>query len=287
MKGFGDSIMIWKTRRQSFDTAGGGILMGILNVTPDSFSDGGHYVNPSEAVAHALEMEREGASIIDIGGESTRPGADSVGEDEEKARVLPVIREIRRQSGILISIDTRKSGVARAALEAGADIVNDVEGAKAPGMAELCAESGCGLVVMHMKGEPKTMQENPIYVDVVREVRSFFQERYDFLLGKGVAAEQICWDPGIGFGKSLEHNLALIAGLESLRVGDRPLLLALSRKRMIGAILDDAEAGRQALPTAVLSVCGHQRGAQIHRVHDVRECRMALNLEMAVESFAR
>lgn len=285
MNTFGDSIMIWKTRRQSFDTAGGGILMGILNVTPDSFSDGGSFVDGEKAVAHALLMEREGATIIDIGGESTRPGSDSVEEEEEKARVLPVIRAIRSRSDVLISVDTRKPGVARAALDAGADIINDVEGGRTPGMAEVCAEYGCGLVVMHMKGAPKTMQENPIYGDVVTEVRGFFEERYEALLSRGVVADQICWDPGIGFGKSTEHNLTLIARLAELRVGERPLLLALSRKRMIGTILGDAEAGREALPTAILTVCGHDRGAQIHRVHDVRECRMALMLDHAVRAF--
>ena len=285
MNRFRDSIMIWKTRRQSFDAAKGGILMGILNITPDSFSDGGSFVALSKAVEHALIMEREGASIIDVGGESTRPGSDSVGEEEEKERVIPVICEIRKSSDILISIDTRKPEVARAALEAGADIVNDVGGAQAPGMAEVCAEYRCGIVVMHMKGEPKTMQENPAYHDVVDEVRSFFEERYQSLLKAGVEAEQICWDPGIGFGKSIKHNLALIAGLEKLRVAKRPLLLALSRKRMIGDLLGDAGAGRQPLGTAILTLCGHNHGAQIHRVHDVKECRMALTLGMAVSAF--
>lgn len=285
MNMFGDSIMIWKTRRQSFDTTDGGILMGILNVTPDSFSDGGRFIDLGKAVDHALSMEKAGAMIIDIGGESTRPGSDSVDEDEEKERILPVIRAIRSCSDVVLSVDTRKPGVARAALDAGADIINDVEGGRIPGMAELCAEYGCGLVVMHMKGEPKTMQENPVYGDVVAEVRDFFEERYEALLSQGVQAEQICWDPGIGFGKSLDHNLALIAGLSELRVGGRPILLALSRKRMLGAILGDAGEGKKALPTAVMTVCGHERGAQIHRVHDVYECRIALALHHAVSSF--
>ncbi|MEG1257705.1 MAG: dihydropteroate synthase [Akkermansia sp.] len=257
--------------------------MGILNVTPDSFSDGGRYASCSQAVEHALEMQRAGAMIIDVGGESTRPGSQSVPFFNELQRVLPVIREIRKCSDVIISVDTRKPAVAHAALEAGADIINDVEGMRAKGMAAVCASAGCGVVVMHMQGQPETMQERPHYDDVVGAVRAFFEERYEFLLGKGLKPEQICWDPGIGFGKSLEHNLSLLAHLEDLRVGGRPILLALSRKRMISEILGSQAEGRLPLGTAVLSVLGHQKGAQLHRVHDVKECRHALELAMAVE----
>lgn len=278
-------MMIWQTRRKKVDVTRGGLLMGILNVTPDSFSDGGRYDSVERAVAHALDMERRGALIIDIGGESTRPGSEPVCVDEELDRVIPVLKALRDRSDILLSVDTRRPEVARQALERGADIINDIEGLASPPMAELCAASGCGTVIMHMNGEPRTMQDQPRYDNVVNEVRGYFETRYADLTHRGIAPEQICWDPGIGFGKNLEHNLALIARLERLRVAGRPIMLALSRKRTLGRILGDETLGRSPLPTAVMTAYGHRAGAQLHRVHDVAECAQALTLFQAVEAY--
>ena len=261
--------MNWLVRRDVLDVARGGVLMGIVNVTPDSFSDGGRFYATERAVSHAKELERQGALILDIGGESTRPGAAEVAAEEELDRVLPVVRELRSCTDAVISVDTRHAAVAAAVLEAGADVINDISGLREAGMAELCAAARCGVVAMHMQGRPETMQDAPSYGDVVREVRGYFEERYDFLLGRGLEPEQICWDPGIGFGKTAEHNLALLSNMDKLQVAGRPVLLGLSRKRMLGAVLGDAEQGRAPLSTAVMTVWGHLHGAQIHRVHDL------------------
>lgn len=277
--------MNWLVRRHVLNVERGGVLMGIVNVTPDSFSDGGCFNSLERAVRHARELERQGAVLLDIGGESTRPGAAEVSVEEELDRVLPVVRELRQCSDALISVDTRHAEVAAAVLEAGADVINDISGLQADGMAELCAAARCGVVAMHMQGRPETMQKAPAYGDVVQEVRAYFEERYDFLLGKGLVPEQICWDPGIGFGKTLEHNLALLSNMDRLHVGGRPVLLGLSRKRMLGAILGGTEEGRAPLSTAVMTVWGHLHGAQVHRVHDVEECSRALKLVQAAEPF--
>ena len=273
--------MNWLVRRDVLDVARGGVLMGIVNVTPDSFSDGGRFYATERAVSHAKELERQGALILDIGGESTRPGAAEVAAEEELDRVLPVVRELRSCTDAVISVDTRHaavaagggggicSAVAAAVLEAGADVINDISGLREEGMAELCAAARCGVVAMHMQGRPETMQDAPSYGDVVREVRGYFEERYDFLLGRGLEPEQICWDPGIGFGKTAEHNLALLSNMDKLQVAGRPVLLGLSRKRMLGAVLGDAEQGRAPLSTAVMTVWGHLHGAQIHRVQHI------------------
>ena len=279
--------MNWLVRRDVLDVARGGVLMGIVNVTPDSFSDGGRFYATERAVSHAKELERQGALILDIGGESTRPGAAEVAAEEELDRVLPVVRELRSCTDAVISVDTRHAAVAAAVLEAGADVINDISGLREAGMAELCAAARCGVVAMHMQGRPETMQDAPSYGDVVREVRGYFEERYDFLLGRGLEPEQICWDPGIGFGKTAEHNLALLSNMDKLQVAGRPVLLGLSRKRMLGAVLGDAEQGRAPLRTAVMTVWGHLHGAQIHRVHDVAECARALRLIRAAEPFVR
>ncbi|WP_295875966.1 dihydropteroate synthase [uncultured Akkermansia sp.] len=279
--------MNWFVRRHELNVERGGVLMGIVNVTPDSFSDGGRFYALEEALGHAEELERQGAVILDIGGESTRPGAAEVSADEEVARVLPVVRELRKQSEAVISVDTRHAAVAAAVLEAGADVINDISGLSDPGMAELCAEARCGVVVMHMQGRPETMQDAPAYGDVLEEVRRYFEERYDFLLGKGLLPEQVCWDPGIGFGKTLDHNLTLLSNMDQLHVAGRPVLLGLSRKRMLGAILGGTDSGREPLSTAVMTVWGHLHGAQIHRVHDVEESARALRLVQAAEPFVR
>lgn len=256
--------------------------MGILNVTPDSFSDGGQHDAPQSALAQALRMIEDGADIIDIGGESTRPGADPVGEEEEIARVIPVISELRSKWDGLISIDTMKSEVAREALEAGADIVNDVSGLQAPEMVAVCAEAQCGIVAMHMQGKPRTMQHAPEYEDVVAEVRGFFVERLQSLIDSGIDPERVSFDPGIGFGKSLEHNLELLRGLERLQVEDRPLLIGLSRKSFIGKLLESDRMEDRKWPTVALTAWTRESGARIHRVHEVRPNREALRMTEAI-----
>lgn len=262
----------------------GGAVMGILNVTPDSFSDGGLHAGVDAALAHARLLVEQGADIIDVGGESTRPGAAEVAPEEEMRRTRPVIEALRAAFPALrISIDTRHAEVARAALQAGADVVNDITGMAAPEMRRLCAEMPCGVVLMHMQGRPETMQLAPQYEDVVAEVRTFFEERLRLAQQAGIAAERICLDPGIGFGKTLEHNLALIRQLESLRVAGRPLLMALSRKRFMGELLGDAQLVRESpLPTVVMSLLAADRGADMHRVHDVAPLRQALVLRRAL-----
>jgi len=233
-----EGVMRWKVRERVIDLRVRGMVMGILNVTPDSFSDGGNFVDVGLAVDHAIGMLQEGADIVDVGGESTRPGAVGVSLEDELARVVPVIKGIREVSGCLISVDTSKAEVARAAVEAGADIVNDVTGLRGDEeMISVCAESGVGIVAMHMQGEPETMQVEPKYDDVVNEVREFFVDRYEKLVAGGIGRECICFDPGIGFGKKLMHNLALLRGLGELEVVGRPLMLGVSRKRLVGEVL--------------------------------------------------
>lgn len=278
-------MMNWTVRHSKLEVSKGGILMGILNVTPDSFSDGGAHNAPMAALQHAMELEKQGALIIDIGGESTRPGSDEVSEEEELNRVIPAIKLIRKHSDILLSIDTRHPSVAHEALKAGVDILNDIEGFRDARMIELAKEFRAGAVIMHMQGQPKTMQANPQYDDVVEEVKLFFEEMYQRCLDGGMDAEQICWDPGIGFGKSLTHNLALIAHLKQLQVKQRPVLLGLSRKRMLNIILDEPQMNlrEKDMATAVMTVLGHQKGASIHRVHDIRACAQALKLQEVLD----
>lgn len=274
----------WQLARERWMLPAGGAVMGILNVTPDSFSDGGLHAGVDAALAHARLLVEQGADIIDVGGESTRPGAAEVAPEEEMRRIRPVIEALRAAFPALrISIDTRHAEVARAALQAGADVVNDITGLAAPEMRRLCAEMPCGVVLMHMQGRPETMQLAPQYEDVVAEVRTFFEERLRLAQQAGIAAERICLDPGIGFGKTLEHNLALIRQLESLRVAGRPLLMALSRKRFMGELLGDAQLVRESpLPTVVMSLLAADRGADMHRVHDVAPLRQALVLRRAL-----
>ena len=275
---------IWQLARGEWRFPAAGAVMGILNVTPDSFSDGGLHVGVPAAVAHARSLLAAGADIIDIGGESTRPGSVEIAVEEELQRVVPVVEALRCEfPGALLSVDTRHAGVARAALVAGADIVNDITGLADPVMRQVCRELPCGIVLMHMQGNPATMQQNPVYTDVVAEVRGFFESRLSLLESEGVDPRRVCFDPGIGFGKTVEHNLALIRELESLRVQDRPLLMALSRKRFMGAVLGDAAAAReQVWPTLTMSLLAAERGADMHRVHDVAELRGALRLRAAL-----
>ena len=266
----GKTQIIWRCRGQEVVCGQKTLIMGILNVTPDSFSDGGKFLAVEKAVARGREIVAEGADIIDIGGESTRPGAQPVPAAEEIERIIPVIKKLRGKTDRLISIDTRKAEVARAAVAAGADIINDISALADPSMAAVAAETGAGLVLMHMRGTPETMQNDPRYGDVVSEVRNFLEERSAFAAAHGVAAEQIVLDPGIGFGKTDEHNLALLNHIPLLAAAGRPVLIGASRKGFIGRVLgggpDDRRAG--SLAAAVFSI---QRGAHVLRVHDVKE----------------
>ncbi len=262
--------LIWRCRGREIVCGQKTLIMGILNATPDSFSDGGKFQALETAVARGLQMAAEGADIIDIGGESTRPGAQPVSAEEEIRRTIPLIAELQKQPRCLISIDTRKADVARAAVAAGADIINDVSALADPGMAAVAAETGAGLVLMHMLGTPETMQNNPQYADVVSDVRNFLEERIAFAVARGVALEQITLDPGIGFGKTDEHNLALLKGIPVLTALGRPVLIGASRKGFIGRMLGGRPDERLA---GSLAVAGFSilRGAHILRVHDVKE----------------
>ncbi len=262
--------MRWKTRRRVIDLSHDGIIMGILNATPDSFSDGGEH-HGEAAVRHAIKMLQDGAGIIDVGGESTRPGADKIGVEDELRRVIPVIKGIRDISDVLISIDTTKAAVAREAIKAGADIVNDVSGCMTdPEMISICVESGVGVVVMHMQGTPETMQDDPNYEDVVINIRDYFKERYQTLTECGVESDAICFDPGIGFGKTDDHNLTLMNTLNKMTVSGRPVLLGVSRKSMIGRTLEIEDAEDRDAATSGLTAFARLSGCMLHRVHDVR-----------------
>lgn len=256
-------------------------LMGVVNVTPDSFSDGGLYLDAGAAVVHGEELTRAGAAILDVGGESTRPGAEPVGAGEELRRVEPVIAALAA-GGATVSVDTSKSAVAAAALEAGATIVNDVTALRGdPAMAALCAERGATVVLMHMRGEPRTMQENPVYDDVVAEVKAFLEARLEAAVAAGVEEERIWLDPGIGFGKTVAHNLELLSRLGELTALGRPLLVSPSRKSFIGAI-DGSAVSERLGGTIATSLLAVTAGAEVLRVHDVAEMTQALRLATAV-----
>jgi dihydropteroate synthase len=257
-------------------------LMGIVNVTPDSFSDGGAFLDTDRAVEHGLKLACEGADVLDVGGESTRPGSLPVPEEEEVRRVLPVIRKLRAQTGVLISVDTTKSAVARAALEAGADIVNDISGLRFDQeMAPAVARSGAAVILMHMKGTPRTMQESPHYADLLGEVGSFLRDRIREAEAAGIAGDRVIVDPGIGFGKTAEHNLALLNRLDALQDLGRPICVGFSRKAFIGRVLGlpPEERLEGTIAAAVLSV---SRGAQILRVHDVGPVAKAVRVAEAI-----
>ena len=274
--------MIWKTNRRQFDVSRRGLIMGILNLTLDSFSDGGRYFHPTAAVEHALRMEAEGADIIDIGGESTRPGSEPVPEAEELARVVPVLEQLRGKLKAAISIDTCKPAVAAAAVELGAEIINDITGLTSPAMREVAARTRAAVVVMHMQGTPRDMQVNPHYDDVVAEIREFFRQSWERILNSGIDPLAICFDPGIGFGKTVEHKLTLIRHLDALRVEQRPILLGVSRKSFIGKVMNDTDLEKRFWPTVALTSLGRERGAEIFRVHDVKANREALRMTEAM-----
>jgi dihydropteroate synthase len=245
-------------------------VMGVVNVTPDSFSDGGVNLDPADAVATARRMLAEGAAIVDVGGESTRPGADGVPAAEELRRVVPVLEQL---SGAPVSIDTSKAEIAERALELGAELVNDVTALRGdPALAEVVAESGAYLCLMHMQGEPRTMQADPRYEDVVSEVAAFLEERLSAAVAAGIAEERICLDPGIGFGKTVEHNFELVRRLDELTALGRPIVIGFSRKSSLGKLLGDPQATTGSVAASVgAAVAAYERGATILRVHDVRE----------------
>jgi dihydropteroate synthase len=276
----------WKIGEKVIDLTERALLMGVLNVTPDSFSDGGEFFATEVAVKHALEMAQNGADIIDVGGESTRPGAKPIPPNEEMERVLPVIEQLAGAGELLLSIDTSKATVARAALEAGACILNDVTGGRGdPAMFALAAETGAGLIIMHMQGTPETMQLNPSYNDVVTEVADFFRQQFAEAVRSGVDPMCIAFDPGIGFGKTVAHNLELLANLPRLRVDDRPLVVGVSRKSFLGKIAG-LPPDRTSATIALTSLL-RERGAHVLRVHDVAANANALRTTEAVLAAAR
>jgi dihydropteroate synthase len=256
------------------------LVMGVLNVTPDSFSDGGRYVDPARAVEHALRMREDGADLVDVGGESTRPGAAPVAEADEVARVLPVLTALVA-NGIAVSVDTRKPAVMRAAIEAGAAMINDVDALCAPGALEACAAGDVGVCLMHMRGDPATMQTAPVYDDVVYEVRAFLAARVDACVAAGIGRERIVIDPGFGFGKTLAHNLALLRSLGEFVALGCPVLVGLSRKSSLGQITG-RETGDRLAASLAAALAAVVRGAKILRVHDVRETVDALKVWRAV-----
>jgi dihydropteroate synthase len=274
---------IWRIHGIDHDLSQRGMVMGIVNVTPDSFSDGGRFLDTGRAVEHALKLISEGADILDIGGESTRPGAEPVEAAEELRRVLPVIRAVRSETKTLISIDTMKASVARAAVEAGADIINDVTGLRGdPAMLRTACECDAGLVIMHMSGTPQTMQKLPQYDDVVREVQTYFEARLHSLENAGISRERIVLDPGFGFGKTLGHNISLMRSLPELSVSGRPILVGVSRKSMIGRLLESEELEDRDWPTVALTAHARELGARVVRVHDVKPNVYAMRMAEAI-----
>jgi dihydropteroate synthase len=279
---------IWKIAGRETDLSRRGMIMGVLNVTPDSFSDGGGFVAPEKAIEHALEMADAGAQIIDIGGESTRPGAESTPPDEELRRVLPVIEKLRGVTSAFISIDTSKAEVARAAVEAGASIINDVTGGRGDAeMLAVAAKCKSAFVIMHMQGNPRTMQLAPKYGDVVAEVADFFRQQYERTIGCGIDPMAIAFDPGIGFGKTLEHNLELLGNLMSLRAHDRPMVVGVSRKAFLGKITGSPHITDRLAPTVAFTSLLRERGANVLRVHDVAPNLAALRATEALLEAAR
>jgi dihydropteroate synthase len=276
--------MFLRARHFTFTFPRPALIMGVVNVTPDSFSDGGRFLDADQAVAHGLELAAQGAEILDIGGESTRPGAEPVSEAEELRRVIPVVEQLAARVKIPLSIDTIKPAVARAALQHGASIVNDVAANRDDdAMWRAAAEACAGYVCMHMQGTPQTMQVNPVYADVVKEVGDFFRERLQRLNACGVKPDQVVLDPGIGFGKTLEHNLQLLAGLRSFTNIQRPLLLGVSRKGFMGKLLGPDVPAR--LPASLACAClAVEAGVQIIRAHDVAETVQAVRMTEAIRT---
>ena len=262
---------VWRCREHAVVLGERTLVMGVVNVTPDSFSDGGPFLDADAAVEHGLRLAADDADLLDVGGESTRPGSDPVPVEEETARVIPVIERLVKELDVPVSVDTMKPEVASAALGAGASIVNDVTAGRDPRMFELVRDSGAGLVLMHMQGDPRTMQDHPRYDDVASEVRGFLAERVEAATAAGVARESLCIDPGIGFGKDVDHNLALLRNLHALSELRLPLMLGVSRKRFIGTLTGTEDPADRLEGTAAAVAWCAANGADVVRVHDVRE----------------
>jgi dihydropteroate synthase len=272
---------LWQVRGRVLDLTRP-VVMGIVNVTPDSFSDGGRFDGTDAAVAHALDLVGQGADLLDVGGESTRPGSQPVSLEEELARVLPVVREVVRQVSVPLSVDTSKAEVARQALDAGAHIINDVTALRDPDMAAVLRGSAAGVILMHMQGTPATMQLAPTYADVVAEVYAFLEARLQELQNLGIAARRLILDPGIGFGKTVEHNLELLAKLDRFGGLGRPVCLGVSRKGFLGKVLGRGLPDRLAGSLAAVCHALDKRAAQVLRVHDVAATRDAVELYQAI-----
>lgn len=279
--------MIFRARQREMRFPRPAVVMGILNVTPDSFSDGGKFTDVNAAVERAHEMAVEGAEIIDIGGESTRPNAPGIPAGEELQRVLPVIERLAGKTDALISVDTQKAEVAREAVAAGAHIINNIAAAACDrAIWEAAASTGAGYIAMHMQGTPQTMQKEPRYENVVREIRDFFEAQHVQLTAAGIAPEQILFDVGIGFGKTVQHNLELIARLDEARAAGRPMLLGVSRKSFMGRLLK-LEIDQRLAPALACTLWAAERGVEIFRAHDVAETVAALRMREAIENERR
>ena len=275
--------MLWRGRRFQFSFPGRTLIMGVVNVTPDSFSDGGKFFTPGEAVKHALRLEAEGADILDIGGESTRPGAVPISAKEELGRVIPVIQKLSSSAKVPISVDTTKPAVARAALEGGAAIINDISGNREDAeMWKVAAETGAGYVLMHMRGTPQTMAKQTDYLDLVAEMNEFFGDRLQGLAAAGVQSEQVILDVGVGFAKNAEQNLRLLAKLASFRKWNRPLLLGVSRKSFIGQVTGAVEPGDRLAGSIACACWAVAAGANVIRTHDVAATKQALLMTEAI-----
>ncbi len=280
----GPTAIAWRLRTREMIFPHRPLVVGIVNVTPDSFSDGGQFFDPQRAIDHALQLVADGADLLDIGGESTRPGSEPVDRDEERRRIEPVVAAICRQVEIPVSIDTSKAYVARLAIDAGAEIINDVTGLQGDAdMAGLALATGVGVCVMHMQGTPRTMQDDPQYADVVRDVMDYLQQRRQHLIQLGIEPRRLCLDPGIGFGKSLAHNLTLLASCHQLHALGCPLLVGHSRKRFLRKVLplppvDSTEKEDMLAANLAVSLALAAQGVQLIRVHDVRPVRQALAL---------
>jgi dihydropteroate synthase len=274
--------MFWKVSNRTVDLTQRALVMGVLNVTPDSFSDGGRWGSANAAIAAGLAMAADGADILDVGGESSRPGAAPVSCEEESRRVLPVIEALASQSGAMVSVDTSKPEVAKEALRLGASVLNDITGLRQPAMRRLVRESGAGAILMHMRGTPATMQDAPVYGDVVAEVGAFLKESFHLCIEEGVAPEQILLDPGIGFGKTVQHNALLLKNLGVLRALGRPLALGVSRKSFLGTLNGSTALEDREWPTVALTSFARSQGVALFRVHEVRANAEALRMTEAI-----
>ena len=274
----------WSIRGKSYDLSKRGMIMGIINTTPDSFSDGGLFESSEAAIEQAIRLENEGASIIDFGGESTRPGAEKISVREELNRILQALESFVqiRSPKTLISIDTSKAEVAQAGLDAGADIINDVTGLSDPAMRKVAAGSECGIIIMHMAGNPRTMQKSPYYRNVTNEVITFLNEQIKLCESEGINKERIIVDPGIGFGKSLQHNLELIKSITQITALKRPIMIGASRKSFIGKILENDDFDEREWPTVALTSYCREHGATLFRVHSVKQNLDAMLMTEAI-----